>query len=119
MTETKEKWYARTVFSVNSIEASLEHYCEKLGFMQSWKYEESGTCIVTQVNRGEHELILAANLDNVGAGRIFISLTEDELKQLQYEIDEKEISVEHIHWGYSLIQIQDSDGNKLLFPVET
>jgi len=76
MSITEEKWYSRTVFSVSSIEESLAHYCNKLGFVQSWKYEENGVCIVTQISRGELEIILAANLDQIGSGRIFIALND-------------------------------------------
>jgi len=115
---SEEKWYSRTVFSVANIEESLAHYCKKLGFTQSWEYAERGVCIVTQVARGELEIILAANLDQIGGGRIFISLSTDEMKRFQVEIEEGELSIERIHWGYPSIQIQDPDGNKMILPVE-
>jgi len=119
MPQIEDKWYTRTVFSVTSIEESLAHYCNKLGFVQSWKHEENGVCIVTQIARGELEIILAANLDQIGSGRIFISLDEDEMQRFQSEIDNQEIAIEHIHWGYPSMQIQDPDGNKMILPIET
>ena len=114
----KEKWYSRPVFSVADIGNSLKFYCTLLGFEQSWRYEENGRTIVTQVSRGELELILAANLDRKGGARIFISLTKPELAQLEQIIEEKEIETERIFWGYPTIRIRDPDGNEMLFPLE-
>lgn len=35
--------------------------------------------LVSQVSRGDYELILAGNLDRVGVGRVFISLGDSEM----------------------------------------
>lgn len=113
-----EKWYSRPVFSVSNIRKSLQFYCDLLGFDRSWKYEENGHTIVTQVSKGDLELILAANLDRVGNGRIFISLDGSELAKLEQLIKAKEIETENIHWGYPTIRIKDLDGNEMLFPLE-
>ena len=118
MSVVEGKWYARPVFSVSSLEKALQHYCDLLGFEQTWKYEEGTKTIVTQVCRGEFELILAGNLDRVGAGRVFISLTGTEMDALNNDIAEKNIAVEHIHWGYSAIRIRDPDGNEMILPQE-
>lgn len=115
----EDKWYTRPIFSVSNIEQSLYHYCKLLGFEQAWKYEENQLTLVTQVNRGEFELILAGNLDRIGAGRVFVSLCEGEMKKLVSEIKENNISTEHIHWGYPSIRIQDPDGNEMIFPQES
>ena len=114
----KEKWYSRPVFSVSNIQNSLQFYCDLLGFDQSWQYEENGQTIVTQISKGELELILAANLDRVGHARIFISLNGPELARLEQVIKAKEIETENIHWGYPTIRIRDPDGNEMLFPLE-
>ena len=100
----KEKWYSRPIFSVSDFE-------------QTWKYEEKGQTIVTQVDKGEFELILAANLGRVGQARVFISLNTTELEKLERRIKEKKIAVERVHWGYPAIQVRDPDGNELLFPL--
>lgn len=69
---SNQEWYARPVFSVSSVEGALKHYCELLGFEQGWKYEEQGHIIVTQVNKGDFEVILTSNLDRVGQARVFV-----------------------------------------------
>lgn len=119
MSEIEEKWYTRPVFAVTSIEKALQHYCDLLGFKQSWKYEEGESTIVTQVNRGEFELILTSNLDRVGAGRVFVSLNSEEMTTLKKEIAANRIAVEHIHWGYPAIRMRDQDGNEMIFPEES
>lgn len=118
-----ETWYSRTIFSVSSVEDSLHHYCELLGFEQSWKYEEKGKILVAQVNRGDCELILTENLDRtraerVGAGRVFVSLNVAEMAALKKDIIENQIKAENINWGYPTILLSDPDGNELLFPQE-
>jgi len=112
----KDKWYTRPIFSVADIEKSLNHYCELLDFTQSWAYEEDGRTIVTQVNRGDFELILTENLDRVGKARVFISLEDWELENLQQQIEAKEISFEQMFWGYPTIKVADPDGNEMFFP---
>lgn len=114
----KEKWYTRPIFSVSNMQASLHHYCNLLEFEQGWKYEEDGDLVVTQVNKGDFELILTTNLDRVGQGRIFISLATAEMDKLQRCVDEKQIMHNRVYWGYPAIQIRDSDGNEMLFPLE-
>lgn len=113
-----EKWYARPVFSVASIQAALDHYCTLLSFKQEWKYEEAGQTIVTQVSKGEFEIILSSNLDRVGQARAFISLTAAELAILEDMIVRNNITSDRIHWGYPIIRITDPDGNELLFPLD-
>ena len=113
-----EKWYTRPVFSVASIDASLNYYCDLLGFKQDWKYEEEETILVAQVSRGDFELILAGNLDRKGKGRVFISLTTDENSQLKELIENNDIPYEEICWGYPSIKLQDPDGNEMIFPQE-
>lgn len=119
MSIVEQKWYTRPVFSVSNMEKSLQHYRNLLGFEQAWKYEEDSNVIVTQVCRGNFELILAGNLDRVGGGRVFISLSDIEMDILKKDIEENHIVVEHIHWGYPAIQIRDPDGNEMILPQES
>ncbi len=119
MSVAEEKWYTRPIFSVSSVEKALQHYCGLLGFVQTWKYEEGASTLVTQVCRGEFELIIAGNLDRVGAGRVFISLNDKEMSSLSNQIAENHIAIEHIHWGYPAIRICDPDGNEMILPQES
>jgi len=118
MTESETQWYARPIFSVTDIQASLQHYCKLLGFEQSWTYKENDRTIVTQVNKGDFEIILTENLDRVGSARAFVSLMPAELEQLQNDISARQIPTERTHWGYPIIKIRDPDGNELLFPLD-
>jgi len=113
-----EKWYARAVFSVADVGESLGYYRDLLGFEQSWKHEENGRTTVTQVNKGEFEIILTEDLDRVGQARVFIALDATELEKLQQAISTRQIPSEPIHWGYRLIRLRDPDGNELLVSLE-
>jgi len=114
----REKWYARAVFSVADIGISLGYYCDLLDFEQTWEHEENGRTTVTQVNKGEFEIILTENLDRVGQARVFIALESAELQNLQQAISKKRIPSQPMHWGYQLIRLRDPDGNELLVSVE-
>ena len=117
--ERNENWYTRSIFSVSSIPKSLEFYCSLLGFEEAWKYEDGGEIIVAQVNKAGFELILAANLDRVGQGRVFISLDTVDLESLEKLLKQKHITSERIYWGYPTILVNDPDGNEMLFPFPT
>ncbi len=114
----KDKWYTRPVFSVKDVQESLRYYCDLLGFEQTWKYEERDQTIVTQVNKGEFELILTQNLDRVGMARVFVELEAAELHNFRRALSAKQIPSENTHWGYPVIRLRDPDGNELLFPLE-
>jgi hypothetical protein len=49
---------------------------------------------------------------------LFIELNVDGLAELRHEIDERSIPFKTTWWGYDSIQIDDPDGNELLFPIE-
>jgi len=115
----EEKWYTRPIFSVSNMDKSLHHYCDLLGFKQVWQYEENKITLVTQVSRGECELILAGNLDRIGTGRVLISLNDTEMEKIETEIEKKQITVERIHWGYPAIRLRDPDGNEMILPRES
>jgi catechol 2,3-dioxygenase-like lactoylglutathione lyase family enzyme len=46
-----EEWYARPVLFVADISRTLDFYVNRLGFTQSWRFEEEGTAFVAQVDR--------------------------------------------------------------------
>ena len=67
-------WYSRPVLFVESVERSIAFYTEKLGFVESTRYEEDGKILVSQVNREDCELLLNCQQpEKTGRSRIFIS----------------------------------------------
>ena len=45
------EWFARPVLFVADIDRSVDFYVQRLGFSQSWRYEEEGKAYVAQVER--------------------------------------------------------------------
>jgi len=48
-----------------------------------------------------------------------VSLTREAIAALRREIIERSIPSKMSWWGYDVIQIDDPDGNELLFPVSS
>lgn len=76
-----------------------------------------GAGTVCQVNRGECEIILCKDATRRDKARLFIELTQDGLTELRREIIERSVPSKTSWWGYDVIQIDDPDGNELLFPT--
>ena len=121
-------WFARPVLHVTDVEASLRFYIDRLGFTNSWRYDEDGRAHVAQVDRLGCALILADTWpEKIGKGLIFISLNfEPErqvaaLDELRTEFESKGVPVKEGSWGYRLLVVDDLDGNQLFFnyPNET
>jgi catechol 2,3-dioxygenase-like lactoylglutathione lyase family enzyme len=118
-------WFARPVFHVTDVEASVRFYVDRPGFTTAWRHEEEGKLIVAQVDRDGCALILACNLsEKVGNGTMFISLDPQPwskeaqaraLDALRAEFTDKGAEVEDGQWGYRVIMVADPDGNTLLF----
>ncbi len=100
---------------VADITRALRFYIDLLGFEKAW-HEGDGAGKVCQVHRGECEIILCEDADRKDRGRLFLSLTKDGIAQLRDEIAERSIPSRKSWWGYDVIQIDDPDGNELLFP---
>ena len=111
------KWYARPVFFVADVHRALEFYVDVLGFVKKW-HEADGTGTVCQVDRGECEIILCQHSTRRDKGRLFIELTAEGIAELREEITARSIPSRISWWGYDVIQIDDPDGNELLFPYE-
>lgn len=111
------KWYTRPVLFVADVNRALHFYVDLLGFEKAW-HEADGNGKVCQVNRAECEIIICENPDRKDRGRLFVSLTRDGITQLRRELVERSIPGKKSWWGYDVIQIDDPDGNELLFPVE-
>jgi catechol 2,3-dioxygenase-like lactoylglutathione lyase family enzyme len=110
------RWYTRPVLFVADVNRALRFYIDKLGFEKSW-HEADGAGTVCQVARGECEIILCQDATRTDKGRLFIELTSDGLAGLRRELLERSVPSRKSWWGYDAIQIDDPDGNELLFPV--
>jgi catechol 2,3-dioxygenase-like lactoylglutathione lyase family enzyme len=124
-------WFARPVFHVTDVEASLRFYVDRLGFTIPWRFDDDGKAYVAQVDRQGCSIILAKRWpDKVGKGLIFISLNvEPETREaataaldaLRAELESRGAPVKDGSWGYRLLVVDDPDGNQLFFnyPNET
>jgi catechol 2,3-dioxygenase-like lactoylglutathione lyase family enzyme len=110
-------WYARPVFFVADVSRALRFYVDLLGFEKRW-HEGDGEGTVCQVNRGDCEIILCEHPTRRDRARLFIELNVDELAELRRELVQRSVPSKETWWGYDSIQIDDPDGNELLFPIE-
>ena len=79
--------------------------------------EDDGKGTVCQVNRAGCEIILCEDPVRRDKARLFVSLTEEGIAELRREIVERSVSIRKSWWGYDVVQIDDPDGNELLFPL--
>src|SRR5687768_9901194 len=110
-------WYARPVLFVADVQRAIRFYVDALGFRKKW-HEGDGTGTVCQVNRGTCEIILCQHATRRDRARLFVELNVDELAELRRELVERSVPSRETWWGYDSIQIDDPDGNELLFPTE-
>ena len=110
-------WYARPVFYVADIQRAARFYVEMLGFEKAW-HTQDGAGTVCQVGRQECEIILCQDAARRDRGRLFIELRAPDLARLREEITARAIPAHDTWWGYASLQIDDPDGNELIFPVE-
>jgi catechol 2,3-dioxygenase-like lactoylglutathione lyase family enzyme len=118
-------WFARPVFYVTEVEASLRFYVDRLGFTSPWRYEEGGKVYVAQVDRQSCAIILSATWpDKTDKGLLFVSLNVQPetheaavaaLDELRAEFEARGVSVKDGSWGYRLLIVNDPDGNQLFF----
>ena len=95
---------------------ALRFYVDGLGFEKRW-HEGDGAGGVCQVDRGDCEIILCQHATRRDKARLFVSLNPKELTDLRRELAERSVPSKETWWGYDSIQIDDPDGNELLFPV--
>ena len=110
-------WYARPVFYVADVNRAASFYIDQLGFWKKW-HEAEGGGTVCQVNRSDCEIILCQDAGRNDKARLFIELNSAELAELRREIAERSVPHKTTWWGYDSIQIDDPDGNELIFPIE-
>jgi len=116
-TQSTHRWYPRPVFFVDDITRAIQFY-ELLGFVKAW-HEGDGAGKVCQVNRSKCEIILCESADRKDKSRLFIELTREGLTEFRRGIAERSIPYKESWWGYDVIEIEDPDGNELLFPLST
>ena len=108
-------WYTRPVLFVADIGRSIRFY-EELGFRKAW-HEADGKGTVCQLERGGCEIILCEHDSRRDKARLFVSLTMEALTALRAHIADRSIPSKTSRWGYDVIQVDDPDGNELLFPI--
>jgi catechol 2,3-dioxygenase-like lactoylglutathione lyase family enzyme len=118
-------WFARPIFSVTDVEASLRFYVDHLGFTSPWRFDEGGKVFVAQVERQGCAIILSSQWpDKIGKGLLFISLNVEPpareaataaLDELRAELEARGVAVKDGSWGYRLLVVDDPDGNQLFF----
>ena len=116
-TRTIHKWYPRPVFYVADVNRAARFYIEMLGFHKRW-HEADGAGTVCQVDRSDCEIILCQHATRRDKGRLFIELTPAGLAELRAELAQRSVPSKETWWGYDCIQVDDPDGNELLFPFE-
>jgi catechol 2,3-dioxygenase-like lactoylglutathione lyase family enzyme len=114
--QTVHRWYARPVFFVAELNRAVRFYVDVLGFRKGW-HEGDGTGSVCQVNHGECEIILCEDAARRDRGRLFVSLTAAGFADLRRQFSEGRVSPKETWWGYDSLQVDDPDGNELLFPL--
>jgi catechol 2,3-dioxygenase-like lactoylglutathione lyase family enzyme len=110
------RWYTRPVLFVADVNRALRFYVDTLGFEKNW-HEGDGAGKVCQVTRGECEIILCEDATRHDKARLFVSLTPEGLNELRRELLERDVPSKNAWWGYDVIQVDDPDGNELLFPL--
>jgi catechol 2,3-dioxygenase-like lactoylglutathione lyase family enzyme len=109
------RWYTRPVLFVDDINRAIGFYVDKLGFEKRW-HEADGAGTVCQVDHGECEIILCQHPTRRDKSRLFISLTPQALADLHRTLADRSVPSKETWWGYDSTQIDDPDGNELLFP---
>ena len=110
------RWYTRPVLFVSDVNRALRFYIDMLGFEKRW-HEGDGAGKVCQVDRGECEIILCEDATRRDKARLFIELTAKGFADLRREIVERSVPSKNSWWGFDVLQIDDPDGNELLFPA--
>lgn len=115
MSGIAHRWYTRPVFFVEDVHRAARFYVETLGFEKGW-HSDDGKGTICQVNHGECEIILCQDAARRDRGRLFIELTAEAFAELRPDFVARSVPFTDTWWGYDTIQVDDPDGNELLFP---
>ena len=116
-TQTIHRWYTRPVLFVADVNRAARFYTDMLGFEKAW-HSGDGQGTVCQVNHGGCEIILCQDATRRDKSRLFVELTPEGHAELRRELVERSVPNKETWWGYDSIQVDDPDGNELLFPYE-
>lgn len=112
-------WFARPVFHVAGVQASIDFYRDRLGFAESWRFEEAGQVFVAQVERDGCAIIFSSQWpEKRGKGLLFVSLGDGSLETMnaaRADLEARGAPVTDGQWGYRLFVVTDPDGNQLFF----
>lgn len=111
-----QRWYSRPVLFVADLNRALHFYIDQLGSEKNW-HTGDGTGTVCQVSRSECEIILWQDPERRDKARLFVELTADGLSDFRRELAKRSVSNQTTWWGYDSTQVNNPDGNELLFPV--
>lgn len=114
-TQIVHRWYTRPVLFVADVNRAIRFYVDMLGFEKGW-HSGDGKGKVCQVNHGECEIILCEDATRRDRARLYIELTAEGLEDLRRELAERSVPSKESWWGSDVVQIDDPDGNELLFP---
>jgi catechol 2,3-dioxygenase-like lactoylglutathione lyase family enzyme len=103
------------VLFVSDVQRAARFYVDQLGFTKGW-HSDDGAGTVCQVNHGECEIILCEDAARRDRGRLFVELTAEGLADLRRELATSGVATKDTWWGYDTLQVDDPDGNELLFP---
>lgn len=119
-----DEFYARPIFRVGNVEASIVYYCEKLGFERGWSFPDD-TPIIAQVGRNGLDVTLDAQsvLPKPKTPSVLsLSLHQSEnlgALYLEFEARGAKIvsSTFEVSWEQGVYQfdVEDLDGNVLVF----
>ena len=112
----EHRWYSRPVLFVADLNRALHFYIDELGFKKNW-HADDGAGPVCQVSRSDCEIILCHDAARRDKSRLFIELTAAGLEDFRRELAERSVANLATRWGYDTTQVNDPDGNELLFPV--
>jgi catechol 2,3-dioxygenase-like lactoylglutathione lyase family enzyme len=112
-------WYARPVFHVADVQASIDFYRDRLGFSEEWRFEETGQVFVAQVERDGCAIIFSSQWpEKRGKGLLFVSLGDgspETMNAARSDLEARGAPVTEGRWGYRLFVVADPDGNQLFF----
>jgi hypothetical protein len=84
--------------------------------VKNW-HAGDGAGTVCQVSRSDCEVILCQDPVRRDKARLFIELTADGHRAFRRELEERSVPAKATWWGYDTTQVNDPDGNELLFRV--
>ena len=119
-----EEFYTRPILAVGDVTASVEYYCEKLGFTKMWSAPDTNP-IIAQVGRNGLEIILdSQSLIPKSSVPTVLSMTlhqAEQLGSLYHEFKSLGVKITvtpfEVVWEKGLYQfdVEDLDGNILIF----